>query len=119
VAEEVTIGFRGSEEYRRRLQQAALDRGLKVQGLIETAVESYLAGAPAKIPAGHEVLIVRADMAAVLRAMAQWLETAGPDKVLDTLTTARALSGDDEGLKSSQDGQVNRRRKELQTLKPA
>ncbi len=39
----VTIGFRGTSEYRRKLQREALERGLKVQNMIEEAVEFYLA----------------------------------------------------------------------------
>lgn len=49
MAEEiVTIGFRGTEEYRKMLQQAALDRGLKVQKLLEEAIAQYL-GQPASV----------------------------------------------------------------------
>jgi hypothetical protein len=40
--EYLQIGFRGTEEYRRSIQQAALDRGLKVQRMLEIAVEQYL-----------------------------------------------------------------------------
>jgi hypothetical protein len=43
MAEEiVTIGFRGTEEYRKMLQRVALDRGLKVQKLLEEAIAQYL-----------------------------------------------------------------------------
>lgn len=48
MPEEVTIGFRGTEDYRRALQRAALDRGLKVQTLIEQAVNQFLNPPPAK-----------------------------------------------------------------------
>jgi hypothetical protein len=40
--ETVQIGFRGTEDFRRRLQQAALDRGVKVQGLLEDLVERHI-----------------------------------------------------------------------------
>lgn len=36
------IAFYGTEEYRFRLQREALDRGIKVQVLLEEAVERYL-----------------------------------------------------------------------------
>lgn len=36
------IGFRGTVEYRKALAQAALDRGLKVQGMLEKAIDMYL-----------------------------------------------------------------------------
>lgn len=36
------IAFRGTEEYRAKLQKSAIDRGLKVQQLIEQAIEMYL-----------------------------------------------------------------------------
>jgi hypothetical protein len=38
------ITFRGTVEYRASLQQAALDRGIKVQALLERAVEAFLSG---------------------------------------------------------------------------
>lgn len=54
---EKQIGFRGTVEYREKLQRAALDRGLKVQGLIERAVEAFLASpATAKAPADKDGL---------------------------------------------------------------
>ena len=37
------IAYRASEEFRRRLQIAAIERGMKVQGLIDDALEKYLA----------------------------------------------------------------------------
>ena len=37
------IAYRASEEFRRRLQIAAIERGMKVQGLIDAALEQYLA----------------------------------------------------------------------------
>ena len=47
MAEEiVTIGFRGTEEYRKMLQQEALNRGLKVQKLLEEALAHYVGQAP-------------------------------------------------------------------------
>ena len=47
MAEEiVTIGFRGTEEYRKTLQQEALNRGLKVQKMLEEAVAHYVGQAP-------------------------------------------------------------------------
>ncbi len=39
---EKTIGFRGTEEYRTSLKQAALNRGLPVQEMLERAVSAYL-----------------------------------------------------------------------------
>lgn len=40
----VMIGFRGSPEFRHRIQLEALNRGVKMQKLIEDAIESYLKG---------------------------------------------------------------------------
>lgn len=40
--EKVQIIFRGTSEYRDNLQRAALDRGIKVQDLIEEALRLYL-----------------------------------------------------------------------------
>ena len=40
--DEVNINFRGTSKYREKLQRAALDRGIKVQGLLERAVDEYL-----------------------------------------------------------------------------
>lgn len=37
------IAYRASEEFRRRLQIAAIERGLKVQNLIDEALDGYLA----------------------------------------------------------------------------
>lgn len=37
------IAYRASEEFRRRLQIAAIERGLKVQNLIDEALHAYLA----------------------------------------------------------------------------
>lgn len=42
--ESVSIDFRGTEEYRKMLQQEAQNRNLKVQELLEEAVARYLAG---------------------------------------------------------------------------
>jgi hypothetical protein len=39
---EKTIGFRGTVDYRRYLKQAALDRRLSVQKMLENAVDAYL-----------------------------------------------------------------------------
>ena len=36
------IAYRASEEFRRRLHIAAIERGMKVQGLIDAAVDAYL-----------------------------------------------------------------------------
>lgn len=41
--EQVTIGFRGSEEYRAALQQEALNRSTKVQPMLEKLIHDYLA----------------------------------------------------------------------------
>lgn len=38
------IAYRASEEFRRKLQIAAIERGLKVQNLIDEALDGYLAG---------------------------------------------------------------------------
>lgn len=60
----VPIAFKGTEEYRERLQRAALDRKMKVQALIETALEDYLTPSDlkpaAKVPSGehHRLLDV-------------------------------------------------------------
>ncbi len=43
------IGFRGTEEFRRDLQRAAIDRGIKVQTLLEEAVALYLKKTPARL----------------------------------------------------------------------
>lgn len=43
----VTIGFRGTEEYRKMLQQEALNRGLKVQRMLEEAIAHYVGKVPA------------------------------------------------------------------------
>ena len=45
--DKVNIGYRGTETYRRRLQMEALQRGVKVQTLIDTAVAYYLVRKPA------------------------------------------------------------------------
>ena len=37
------IAYRASEEFRRQLQIAAIERGLKVQNLIDEALDAYLA----------------------------------------------------------------------------
>ena len=42
---EVNINFRGTPQYRERLARAALDRKIKVQALLERAIESYLSRA--------------------------------------------------------------------------
>jgi hypothetical protein len=36
------IAYRASEGFRKRLQIAAIERGIKVQGLIDAAVEAFL-----------------------------------------------------------------------------
>jgi len=36
------IAFRGGDAYRRRIQQLALDRGMKVQQFLEAAVEAFV-----------------------------------------------------------------------------
>ena len=55
MAEEiVTIGFRGTEEYRKMLQQEALNRGLKVQKMLEEAVAHYVGQAPASEATGSK-----------------------------------------------------------------
>jgi hypothetical protein len=57
MAEEiVTIGFRGTEEYRKTLQQEALNRGLKVQKMLEEAVAHYVGQVPAS-----EAIAAKAD----------------------------------------------------------
>src|SRR5882724_9279845 len=50
---EMTIGFRGTEQYRTSLKQAALNRGLPVQEMLERAVESYLASRHEPAPKGE------------------------------------------------------------------
>ena len=44
---ERNINFRGSEEYREYLQREALNRKVKVQGLIEAALSAYLSASAA------------------------------------------------------------------------
>lgn len=52
--EKIRIAFTGTEEYRKKIHQAALDRGLKVQNLLETAVSVYLDdGAEPSAPTSH------------------------------------------------------------------
>lgn len=49
------IAYRASEEFRKRLQIAAIERGMKVQGLIDNAVEAFLSkelSSATGIPAG-------------------------------------------------------------------
>ena len=48
-AKTAAIGFRGTEEFRRNLQRAAIDRGIKVQTLLEEAVALYLKKTPAPL----------------------------------------------------------------------
>jgi hypothetical protein len=84
------IGFRGTEQFRRQLHREALDRGIKVQTLLEQAVAAYLAAEPSPAPApavpdGCEMLIVPRAMAPILRAMAAWIEKEGSERVLATL----------------------------------
>ena len=38
----VNIAYRGTPEFRERLQRVALDRGMKVQELLDEAVENYV-----------------------------------------------------------------------------
>ena len=52
----VTIGFRGTEEYRKTLQQEALNRGLKVQKMLEEAVAHYVGQVPVS-----ETIVAKAD----------------------------------------------------------
>ena len=51
----LTIGFRGTEDYREALQREALARGIKVQPMLEAAVDLYLKLTPAKKHAAPEV----------------------------------------------------------------
>lgn len=44
--EDVPITFRGTAQYRSMLAQAALDRGIKVKGLIQRAIADYLRDNP-------------------------------------------------------------------------
>jgi hypothetical protein len=53
---EVQIGFRGSEAYRSMLQQAALDRKIKVQRLVRIAVDAFLSAAESERPLPIEKL---------------------------------------------------------------
>jgi urease accessory protein UreE len=116
--EEVNISFRGTEEYRRKIQHAALDRGVKVQVLLERAVEAYLNGDSTNSPEGYELLMVRTDMAAVLRAMADWLESSGREKVLEALQAAKTSPSTPSTIESPADGQADRGGKKVR-LKPA
>lgn len=42
MSKQVQVGFRGTEEYRHRLQEEAHKRHMKVQRMLELAVEAYL-----------------------------------------------------------------------------
>ena len=56
------ISFRGDEKYRKLLHQAALDRGLKVQALIEIALANFLSNeafAKSVIPAETKKIAFR------------------------------------------------------------
>lgn len=70
---EVTIGFRGTEEYRKRLQQEALNRGLKVQQLLEAAVELYV-NRPNSKHEGDRISPDSKDVESTLEQMEQALE---------------------------------------------
>lgn len=59
-----TIGFRGTEEYRSNLAQEALNRGVKVQVMLESAVSAYLSGTTQKA-ASHKSEIPTAEKAYV------------------------------------------------------
>lgn len=61
------IIFRGTEEYRATLQKSAIDRGMKVQQLIEHAVEMYLHSSNG---AGGEVAMAESYLIAKARAYA-------------------------------------------------
>ena len=83
--EEVTIGFRGTADYRTKLQRAALDRGVKVQQLIERALSAFLEGtvaATSRTPKGYKTITVKEEMVPIMLAMAKWIETEGRDAVL-------------------------------------
>jgi hypothetical protein len=56
LVQRVQIAFTGTAEYRQRLQEAALARQVKVQELIEQAVDALLADSrpPAKKPSPKE-----------------------------------------------------------------
>lgn len=105
------------------VQQAAFDRGLKVQGFLEQAVAAYLAvGVPAteqsasapKVPEGYEILIVPSGLAPILRTLADWIEREGPGPVLDSLragdsatpAAARVESQHEQGTASKATGKL-------------
>ena len=48
---DVRIAFRGTTAYRAKIQRAALDRGVKVQDLIERAIDAFLDSVPNPIQA--------------------------------------------------------------------
>jgi hypothetical protein len=47
------IAYRATEESRRKLQIAAIERGTKVQGLIDAALEAYLGEDSVQSPSGQ------------------------------------------------------------------
>lgn len=69
------IAFMGTAKYRAALQRAALDRGVKVQGLLEAAVVAYLDRNPLHalldqiLASGHQPTIRR--VGELLEAAAQ------------------------------------------------
>lgn len=89
MANEVTIGFRGTPEYRRQIQQAALDRGMKVQDLIETALYQFMHGSGSTTtaqPPGYQSISIRKEMVPVVMALVGWIENEGKDAVLAALS---------------------------------
>jgi hypothetical protein len=52
-AKDKKIAYRASEDFRKRLQIAAIERGMKVQGLIDMALDAFLAAdAPSEADRG-------------------------------------------------------------------
>lgn len=78
------IAFRGTEEYRNRLQDEARARRIKVQELIERALEVYLKGSAAaevaaqrtaeqmSAPPGHKVIIAPDELVDLFEMMIKW-----------------------------------------------
>ena len=92
MADQVTIAFRGTIEYRDRLQDEARARRIKMQELIERAIEVYLrqGSAAAEIaaeraadrvarealaPAGTKLIVVPNEMAEIFQRLLEFYAT--------------------------------------------
>lgn len=80
------IAFRGTEDYRERLQDAARARKIKVQELLERAVEVYLTGSAAAevaaqraaaeqvAPPGQKAVVVPEEMVELIDQFVRWYQ---------------------------------------------